>query len=740
MNCPHHEQNPINLVCLAPHNCQCSRKLCIECLNQHGVHVQYIVTNSQLQKRLINKLVEYELHEKQTVEKKKTQFTNLLSRTKGSLEKILEEQSESLEQIYCTIEIYNQSFHDLIHEGDNLAELPQTKLEQLVQILEGTSLEKWKQVKNSYLMKLQSVKKQWNKDRKDFIKKQKKIKKVFEALMKSINLQEEVFEEKKECYDLLASLNDIDVRIFNIIIEKARQAGISDILVFLSNEQNQQLLEELARERDINLGRNNINKIIDVIRNIKKHDFNQNNYSTEIHLNSKMNLTQKISQDQKIIQFLIFLVRLTGIDNQFIQCGSNSLNILVEMKVDLTLQFFQNVRIQNTSLIGGNFVRCNFNESEFENVDISGINLNGAKLLNCKWKNLRIQESLQLEGHSDQVVTVCFSPNGTTLASGSEDKSIRLWDVKTGQQKFKLDGHSHAVLSLCFSPDETTLASGSEDKSIRLWDVKTGQLKFKLDGHTHAVLSLCFSPDETTLASGSEDKSIRLWDVETGQQKFKLDGHNDSVQSVCFSSDGTKLASGSLDKSIRIWNVELGQVKAKLNGHKDSVLSVCFSPDDTALASGSCDKEIFLWDVKTGKRMKQFFGHTHFIQSICFSPNGTTLASGSVDKSIRLWDVKTGQQKAKFDSHSGTVYSVCFSPDGNTLASGSSDMSIRLWDIQTSNEILPSNNNHTGILGTDTFITILVISQNPKIQAQGAQVSNGEFTNNQGVDIRPLLE
>ncbi|CAD8130344.1 unnamed protein product [Paramecium sonneborni] len=200
--------------------------------------------------------------------------------------------------------------------------------------------------------------------------------------------------------------------------------------------------------------------------------------------------------------------------------------------------------------------------------------------------------------------SVCFSPDGTTLASGGGDQSIRLWDVKTGQQKAKLDGHSDYVRSVCFSPDGTTLASVSGDESIRLWDVKKGQQKAKQDGHENWIYSVGFSPDGTTLASGSNDNSIRLWDVKTGQQKAKLDGHDDSVYSVCFSPDGTTLASGSGDKSIRLWDVKTGQQKAKLDGHNSYVMSVCFSPDGTSLASGSYDNSIRLWDIKTGQQIQ----------------------------------------------------------------------------------------------------------------------------------------
>ncbi|CAD8203771.1 unnamed protein product [Paramecium octaurelia] len=395
----------------------------------------------------------------------------------------------------------------------------------------------------------------------------------------------------------------------------------------------------------------------------------------------------------------------------------------------------------------------------------------------CKWKNMK-HELNKLDGHSSCVNSVCFSPDGTTLASGSGnspfiynskkslDNSIRLWNVKTGQQKAMLDGHSDSVLSVCFSPDGTTLASGSEDKSICLWDVKTGQQNAKLDGHSDYVRSVCFSPDGTKLASGSDDNSIRLWDVKTGQQKAKLDGHSNDVNTVCFSPDGTTLASGSGnvnsliqgDNSIRLWDVKTGQQNAKLEGHSSYVRSVCFSPDGTKLASGSDDNSIRLWDVKTGQLTAKLDGHSSQVYSVCFSPDGTTLASGSGnvnsliqgDNSIRLWDVKTGEQKAQLDGHSESIWSVCFSPDSTTLASGSYD-SIRLWDVETGQQILLSHNRHIEISAqsklpifpnnilsgsANSNITILQISQNPTLEAQGALILKGEFINYQGIDLR----
>ena len=295
------------------------------------------------------------------------------------------------------------------------------------------------------------------------------------------------------------------------------------------------------------------------------------------------------------------------------------------------------------------------------------------------------KEKANLIGHASPVYSRCFSPDGKTLASGSGDKTIRLWDVETGKEKATLIGHTSAVINVCFSPDGKTLASGSDDNLIRLWDAEIGKEKVTLTGHTSSVHSVCFSPDGKTLASGSNDETIRLWDVETGKEKATLTGHTSSVESVCFSPDGKALASGSSDETIRLWDVETGKEKATLIGHKGSVDSVCFSPDGKALAS-SGERTIRLWDVETGKENATLTGHVHYVYSVCFSPDGKTLASGSYDNTIRLWNVETGKEKATLTGHTSRVNSVCFSPDGKTLASGSVDQTIRLWDVEAGKE------------------------------------------------------
>jgi WD40 repeat protein len=290
-----------------------------------------------------------------------------------------------------------------------------------------------------------------------------------------------------------------------------------------------------------------------------------------------------------------------------------------------------------------------------------------------------------LRAHDDNVWSVAFSPDGKMLASGSEDNTIILWDIATGQPIALLDGHTGRVWSVAFSPDGKILTSGSEDTTIILWDVATHQQLSQLTDHRSAIYSVAFSPNGKILASGSKDGSILLWDVKTStliNRFFPRDGYLDSVNSVAFSPDGRVLASGCQDTTIILWNVEGGQpIGAPLAGHEGGVESVIFSPDGHLLASASEDKNVILWDVTTHALLDRFTGHEDEVLSVAFSPDSQVLASGSKDNTIILWDVATGQRLYQLAGHTAQVSNLAFNPDGKTLASGSRDSTIILWDI-----------------------------------------------------------
>ncbi|CAD8089848.1 unnamed protein product [Paramecium primaurelia] len=276
------------------------------------------------------------------------------------------------------------------------------------------------------------------------------------------------FQEEEALADIFGHIKDVDDQMFGVILEKLRNEKVQDIIGYFSDNWNQSQLEQCIikkgvditqadKEQKLSVVRNDIKQIIKVLRKLKDHDFNKLDYSSEVKEESKQSLINSIQDNRRIIHFLQLLVQLTSIDETFIQGGSNSLHILVKMKVDLRNNNFENIKIYNTSLIGANFV--------------SGINVNGALLLNCKWTDLKILELNQLHSHNDYIRSVCFSPDGNTLASGGSDCSIRLWDVKTGQQKAKLERITSNISSVCFSPDGNTLASGSDNGSVLLWNL-----------------------------------------------------------------------------------------------------------------------------------------------------------------------------------------------------------------------------------------------------------------------------
>ncbi|ARV61527.1 protein kinase [Nostocales cyanobacterium HT-58-2] len=322
-----------------------------------------------------------------------------------------------------------------------------------------------------------------------------------------------------------------------------------------------------------------------------------------------------------------------------------------------------------------------------------------------KWQCVRT-----LRGHASMVLAVTVSLDGQTIASGSNDNTIKLWQLETGKLLRTLgrwfSGHSNIVHAVAFSPDGELLASGSWDETIKLWQVSSGKEIHTLTNDGSWINSVAFSPippnpyypeKETyvrgfpllskasvglgwILASGGADCSVKLWRVSTGVKISTFIGHSDPVWSLAFSPDGQLLASGSADCTIKLWQVNTGQEIRTFTGHSFFVNSVAFSPDGQLLASGSADCTIKLWQVNTGQEIRTFTGgHSDEVWSVAFSPNGQLLASGSWDKTIKIWQINTGNEICTLSGHSNYVRSVAFSPDGQTIVSGSDDDTIKIW-------------------------------------------------------------
>ncbi|KAI7882006.1 WD40 repeat-like protein [Lichtheimia hyalospora FSU 10163] len=257
-------------------------------------------------------------------------------------------------------------------------------------------------------------------------------------------------------------------------------------------------------------------------------------------------------------------------------------------------------------------------------------------------------DSVQRDGDL-YIRSVCFSPDGMYLATGAEDKQIRIWDIARRMIRTRLTGHGQDIYSLDFGRDGRVVVSGSGDRTVRIWSVEDGRCIHTLpitdpEQKDPGVTSVAVSPDGRLVAAGSLDKMVRVWDITTGQPLERLEGHKDSVYSVAFMSNGRTLVSGSLDKTIKLWHLGTDRSKGQhpckmtLTGHKDFVLSVACTPDDRWIVSGSKDRAVQFWDARTGQAQLMLQGHKNSVISVAVTANGRPVfATGSGDNRARIW-------------------------------------------------------------------------------------------------------
>lgn len=329
-----------------------------------------------------------------------------------------------------------------------------------------------------------------------------------------------------------------------------------------------------------------------------------------------------------------------------------------------------------------------------------------------------------LEGHTEAILCVQYSPDGNSLCSGGGDTNVRIWDVQTETPYKTMKGHNNWVLIVSWAPDCNTIASAGVDGTIRLWDPETGEQKGKaLSGHRKWVTSLTWEPFHlnpkcTKLASSSKDQTVKVWDVQSHTVLYNITSHSGAVTKVIWAGNGY-LYTASQDRTIKVWDSVNGALVRELKGHGHWVnyLSCStdfalrtgyFDPEGSSqaeseseklefalkkyeklagkgerLVSCSDDFTLFLWTpASTTSPVSRMTGHQQLITHVMFSPDGHFIASASNDKSVKLWEGFTGQFLTSFRGHVGAVYQITWSADSRMLASASKDSTVKIWGIK----------------------------------------------------------
>jgi len=303
----------------------------------------------------------------------------------------------------------------------------------------------------------------------------------------------------------------------------------------------------------------------------------------------------------------------------------------------------------------------------------------------------RIEKTL--EGHTAFINAMAYSPDGSKLATGGHDQSLRVWDTVTYENLFTLETQSGDLNSISFSPDGERMATSWDDGTVKILDVETGKLLFELEGHTNWVTTVVFSPNGKQLITFSFDKTIKFWDAGTGQELSTWDDLQDPNGWMALNPDGT-----------RLFYMDAGLLKVRDIKTGDEIFSipdtdgffVVLSPDGQRLATINANTTfIQILDASNGQLLNNISLPSNAVERLAFSPDSTQLAAAGRDQKVHIWDATTGVELITLAGHTEFVIDAAFSPDGKHLASGGYNGTVKIWSLEPSHEVLTIPNVST---------------------------------------------
>lgn len=309
------------------------------------------------------------------------------------------------------------------------------------------------------------------------------------------------------------------------------------------------------------------------------------------------------------------------------------------------------------------------------------------------WKLFR-----SISGHHGWVRSIAVDPTNAWFATGSADKTIKIWDVASGRLKLTLTGHIAAVHGLAVSARHPYLFSVGEDKTVKCWDLETNSVVRSYHGHLSGVYSVALHPALDVLMTGGRDSAVRVWDMRSRSQIFALAGHRDTINDLKVQSDDPQVISASVDSTVRLWDLPAGKCSSTLTNHKRGVRALALHPTEFSFASASFDN-IKTWGLPTGAFMRNFGGqHKKLVNCLAVNADGV-LVSGGDDGSMRFWDWKGAHcfqteqavlQPGSMECESA-IYAMEFDHSGSRLITAEGDKTVKMWkeDVNATPETHP---------------------------------------------------
>lgn len=291
-----------------------------------------------------------------------------------------------------------------------------------------------------------------------------------------------------------------------------------------------------------------------------------------------------------------------------------------------------------------------------------------------------VQLHRTLSGHSGTINDLLLFADGFRMVSASADKTIRLWDLNSGELLQTWGNQTGFVNTLLLSPDEAHLYSGNADGGLQGLSIADGTLLWRQrTAHSGPINTISRTPDGQQLVSGGADGNVHIWQSQTGKRVRSLVSQQGAINSLMVTSDNRYIISGGSDHTIKIWHIANGQLHRTLQGHESFINVLAMSPDGRFLFSASADGTIRQWQLKTGELLNILSGHTSFINDMVFSRDGRTLSTGSADKTIRVWNVETGAEEQVLTGFNMLIDHVLITPTEQIVTASGTTSAIKVW-------------------------------------------------------------